>query len=151
MPFSKYVGICRQWRPRSACAARQSDQRLHCPQILKNVWMRAKAHQRFVSDDLNLLFCACLKALFTWHSSFHYLYYLQYQEPFKVKWCLWGICGHRRFRSAYAAYQCFPCGLKESEVRAEHTVFTLSIRTPQLLTIYVLKFEPVQFTTRCCV
>ena len=31
------------------------------------------------------------------------------------------------------------------------TVFTLSIRTPQLLTIYVLKFEPVQFTTRCCV
>ena len=29
------------------------------------------------------------------------------------------------------------------------TVFTLSIRTPQLLTIYVLKFEPVQFTTRC--
>ena len=32
-----------------------------------------------------------------------------------------------------------------------HTVFTLRIRTPQLLTIYVLKFEPVQFTTRCCV
>ena len=32
-----------------------------------------------------------------------------------------------------------------------HTVFTLSIRTPQLLTIYVLKFEPVQFTTRCYV
>ena len=31
------------------------------------------------------------------------------------------------------------------------TVFTLSIRTPQLLTIYVLKFEPVQFTTRCFV
>ena len=31
------------------------------------------------------------------------------------------------------------------------TVFTLSIRTPELLTIYVLKFEPVQFTTRCCV
>ena len=31
------------------------------------------------------------------------------------------------------------------------TVFTLSIRTPQRLTIYVLKFEPVQFTTRCCV
>ena len=31
------------------------------------------------------------------------------------------------------------------------TVFTLSIRTPQLLTIYVLKFEPVQFTTQCCV
>ena len=30
------------------------------------------------------------------------------------------------------------------------TVFTLSIRTPQLLTMYVLKFEPVQFTTRCC-
>ena len=27
------------------------------------------------------------------------------------------------------------------------TVFTLSIQTPQLLTIYVLKFEPVQFTT----
>ena len=32
-----------------------------------------------------------------------------------------------------------------------NTVFTLSIRTPQLLTIYVLKFEPVQFTARCCV
>ena len=31
------------------------------------------------------------------------------------------------------------------------TVFTLSIRTPQLLTIYALKFEPVQFTTQCCV
>ena len=31
------------------------------------------------------------------------------------------------------------------------TVFTQSIRTPQLLTIYVLKFEPVQFTTQCCV
>ena len=31
------------------------------------------------------------------------------------------------------------------------TVFTLSIRTPQLLTIYVLTFEPVQFTTRWCV
>ena len=31
------------------------------------------------------------------------------------------------------------------------TVFILSIRTPQTLTIYVLKFEPVQFTTRCCV
>ena len=34
---------------------------------------------------------------------------------------------------------------------AKTTVFTLSIRTPQLLTIYVLKFEPVQFPTRCCV
>ena len=33
----------------------------------------------------------------------------------------------------------------------DSTVFSLSIRTPQLLTIYVLKFEPVQFTTRCCV
>ena len=33
----------------------------------------------------------------------------------------------------------------------QHTVFTLSIRTPQLLTIYVLKFLPVQFTTRCYV
>ena len=32
-----------------------------------------------------------------------------------------------------------------------NSVFTLSIRTHQLLTIYVLKFEPVQFTTRCCV
>ena len=31
------------------------------------------------------------------------------------------------------------------------TVFTLSSRTPQLLTIYVLKLEPVQFTTQCCV
>ena len=31
------------------------------------------------------------------------------------------------------------------------TVFTLSIRTPQLLTILVRKFEQVQFTTRCCV
>ena len=31
------------------------------------------------------------------------------------------------------------------------TVFTLSIRTPKLLIISVLKFEPVQFTTRCCV
>ena len=30
-------------------------------------------------------------------------------------------------------------------------VFTLSIWTPQLLTIYVLTFEPLQFTTRCCV
>ena len=28
-----------------------------------------------------------------------------------------------------------------------NTVFTLSIRIPQLLTIYVLKFEPIQFTT----
>ena len=31
------------------------------------------------------------------------------------------------------------------------TVFTLSVRTPQLLTIYVLTLEQVQFTTRCCV
>ena len=31
------------------------------------------------------------------------------------------------------------------------TVFTLSIQTPQLLTINVQKFEPVQFTTWCCV
>ena len=31
------------------------------------------------------------------------------------------------------------------------TVFTLSIRTPQLSTILVLKFEQVQFTTQCCV
>ena len=36
-------------------------------------------------------------------------------------------------------------------ISTNHTVFTLSIQTPQLLTIYVLKFEPVQFTTRCCV
>ena len=32
-----------------------------------------------------------------------------------------------------------------------YTIFTLSIRTPQLLTMLVLKFEQVQFTTRCCV
>ena len=31
------------------------------------------------------------------------------------------------------------------------TMFILSIRTPQILTILVLKFEPVQFTTQCCV
>ena len=30
------------------------------------------------------------------------------------------------------------------------TVFTLSIWTPQLLTILVLKFEQVYFTARCC-
>ena len=30
-----------------------------------------------------------------------------------------------------------------------YTVFTVSIRTPQLLTTLVLKFEQVQFTTRC--
>ena len=32
-----------------------------------------------------------------------------------------------------------------------YTVFTLSIPTPQLLTMLVLNFEQVQFTTRCCV
>ena len=37
------------------------------------------------------------------------------------------------------------------DVMQVSTLFTLSIRTPQLLIIYVLKFEPVQFTTRCCV
>ena len=31
------------------------------------------------------------------------------------------------------------------------TVFTLSIQTPQLLTILLLKFEQVQFITQCCV
>ena len=31
------------------------------------------------------------------------------------------------------------------------TVFTLSIQTPQLLTILCLKFEQVQFTIHCCV
>ena len=31
------------------------------------------------------------------------------------------------------------------------TVFTLSIQTPQLLTICYLKFEQVQFTTHSCV
>ena len=31
------------------------------------------------------------------------------------------------------------------------TVFTLSIRTPQLLTIVALKYEQEQFTDRCCV
>ena len=30
-------------------------------------------------------------------------------------------------------------------------VITLSIQTPQLLTILYLKFEQVQFTTNCCV
>ena len=29
------------------------------------------------------------------------------------------------------------------------TIFTLSIQTPQLLTIFVLKFEQVKFTTQC--
>ena len=32
-----------------------------------------------------------------------------------------------------------------------NTVFTLSIQTPQLLTILNLKFEQVQLTTQCCV
>ena len=41
--------------------------------------------------------------------------------------------------------------LWEQILSLQSTIFTLSIRTPQLLTIYVLKFEPVQFTTRCCV
>ena len=31
----------------------------------------------------------------------------------------------------------------DEPVSIDTTVFTLSIRTPQLLTIYVLKFEPV--------
>ena len=31
------------------------------------------------------------------------------------------------------------------------TVFTLSIQTTQILTMLVLKFEQVQFTTRCCI
>ena len=38
--------------------------------------------------------------------------------------------------------------IKSSKI---HTVFTLSIQTPQHLTILVLNFEQVQFTTRCCV
>ena len=29
------------------------------------------------------------------------------------------------------------------------TIFTLSIQTPQLLTIFVLKFEQVKFITQC--
>ena len=45
----------------------------------------------------------------------------------------------------------FACPFYLSLLCFWHTVFTLSIRTPQLLTIYVLKFKPVQFTTRCCV
>ena len=32
-----------------------------------------------------------------------------------------------------------------------NTVFTQSIRTPELLTILVLKLEQAQFITRCCV
>ena len=32
----------------------------------------------------------------------------------------------------------------------DNTIFTLSIQTPQLLSILVLNFEQVQFTTRCC-
>ena len=43
------------------------------------------------------------------------------------------------------------CGKWSTVLRYCNTVFTLNIRTPQLLTIYFLKFEPVQFTTRCCV
>ena len=35
--------------------------------------------------------------------------------------------------------------------RSVAIVFTLSIRTPQLLTILVPEFEQVQFTTQCCV
>ena len=31
------------------------------------------------------------------------------------------------------------------------TIITLSIQTPQLLTLLFLKFEQVQYTTRCCV
>ena len=44
-----------------------------------------------------------------------------------------------------------PSSRSRSLYSIKYTVFTISIRTPQLLTIYVLKFEPVQFTTRCCV
>ena len=41
--------------------------------------------------------------------------------------------------------------IMDSSKLIEDTVFTLSIRTRRLLTILVLKFEQVQFTTRCCV
>ena len=41
--------------------------------------------------------------------------------------------------------------LMSNGIRHFHTVYTQSIRTPQLLTILVLKFEQVQLTTRCCV
>ena len=34
-------------------------------------------------------------------------------------------------------------------MRIKSTVFTLSVRTPQLPTTFALKFEQVQFTTRC--
>ena len=39
----------------------------------------------------------------------------------------------------------------DSQKQKYFTVFTLSIQTPQLLTILVLKFEQKQFPTRCCV
>ena len=39
------------------------------------------------------------------------------------------------------------CHGKRAIIAYVNTIFTLSIQTPQLLTIYVLKFEPVQFTT----
>ena len=35
--------------------------------------------------------------------------------------------------------------------KLELTVFTLSIQTPQLLTILALKFVQVQFITQCCI
>ena len=31
------------------------------------------------------------------------------------------------------------------------TIFTLSIQTPQILTIHIKTFEQVEFTTQCCV
>ena len=42
-------------------------------------------------------------------------------------------------------------GLKEEFLASMNTIFTLSIGTPQLLTILVLEFEQVQFTIRCFV
>ena len=43
------------------------------------------------------------------------------------------------------------CNVVLDRLRILTTVFILSIRTSELLTILVLKFEHVQFTARCCV
>ena len=89
---------------------------------------------------------------FTWKNSSLLARILAYMEEFGFTW---------KNSSSSSSYEASEGASSENCTRTEiwflfralcsiyDTVFTLSIWTPQVLTILVLKFEQVQFTSRC--
>ena len=146
---------CAQWRFRSACAFMQSDQN----PLWGTFWMAKDAKFLHVDNkDLNLTVqthtqlkssCASAQSNQNLCCQHEEICILGYQKC--AQWGFWSDCTYALLGVHVRRYIFSPYDSYGLWFGIHITVFTLSIGTPYLHTILVIKFETVHSTSSWCV